>query len=231
MIYDLERELRSQSYIIYGVDRRFFSFWENPSILLIPCAKYTLILTRLPFPSTYYFHGIVENSAADARTCSQLLNDGSESGKDIKMPPLFWMNTYRLARSLHFSNADDAEVHRPLRLIEQQMEESGEYGSMVAKMREQLNYYLRMPPKNKTFEPSLLCASFQKPYVEYYNFGMFCFILYKYAAVWQMIILTDPLFFDRPRCIWISSGIRAAMLNLSFLMNWMMRNFLLFRFS
>ena len=85
----------------------------------------------------------------------------------------------RLARSLHFSNADDAEVHRPLRLIEQQMEESGEYGSMAAKMREQLNYYLRMPPKNKTFEPSLLRASFQNPYVEYYNFGMFCFILYK----------------------------------------------------
>ena len=40
------------------------------------------------------------------------------------MPPLLWKNTYRLARSLHFSNADDAEVQRTLRLIEQQMEES-----------------------------------------------------------------------------------------------------------
>ena len=176
------------------------------------CAKHTiyllLILTRLP--STYYFHGIVENSAADARKCSQLLNDGSESGKDIKMPPLiFWKNIYRLARSLHFSNADDAEVHRPLRLIEQHMEESGEYGSMAAKMREQLNYYLRMPPKNETFEPSLLRASFQNPYVEYYNFGMFCFILYK--AVRSSLIndypRRSPFFFsDRPRCIRISTA-------------------------
>ena len=97
-----------------------------------------------------------------------------ESGKDIKMmPPLLWKNTYRLARSLHFSNADDAEVQRTLRLIEQQMEESGEYGSMAVKMMEQLNYYLRRPPKNKMFEPSLLRASFQHPYIEYYNFGMF----------------------------------------------------------
>ena len=124
-----------------------------------------------------------------------------ESGKDnIKiMPPLLWKNTYRLARSLHFSNADDAEVHRTLRLIEQQMEESGEYGSMAAKMREQLNYYLRMPPKNKMFEPSLLRASFQNPYIEYYNFGMFascCCISY---AADDYSHNRSPFVSDRPR--------------------------------
>ena len=120
-------------------------------------------------------------------------------GKDIKMFPLLWKNTYRLARSLHFSNADDAEVHRTLRLIEQQMEESGEYGSMAAKMREQLNYYLRMPPKNKMFEPSLLRASFQNPYIEYYNFGMFascCCISY---AADDYSHNRSPFVSDRPR--------------------------------
>jgi len=204
MIYDDLEESKAE--IIRAI---FFQLSRKPldTSLYVCAQKHTiyllLILTRLP--STYYFHGIVENSAADARKCSQLLNDGSESGKDIKMLPLiFWKNIYRLARSLHFSNADDAEVHRPLRLIEQHMEESGEYGSMAARMREQLNYYLRMPPKNKTFEPSLLRASFQNPYVEYYNFGMFCFILYK--AVRSSLIndypRRSPLFFsDRPRCI------------------------------
>lgn len=78
---------------------------------------------------------------------------------------------YRLARSLHFGDAEDAEVHYPLNLIEQQLEESGEYGPMATKMREQLNYYLRKPSNNEKFEPSLLRASFQNPYVEYYNFG------------------------------------------------------------
>jgi hypothetical protein len=74
---------------------------------------------------------------------------------------------YRLARSLHFGDAEDAEVHYPLNLIEQQLEESGEYGPMATKMREQLNYYLRKPSNNEKFEPSLLRASFQNPYVEY----------------------------------------------------------------
>jgi len=130
----------------------------------------------------YYEMGDYENSAADARKCPQLLmgsmamkikeaHDRGESGKDIKMPPLVWKNMYRLARSLHFGDAEDAEVHYPLNLIEQQLEESGEYGPMAAKMREQLNYYLRMPSNNEKFEPSLLRASFQNPYVEYYNFG------------------------------------------------------------
>jgi hypothetical protein len=78
MIYDLERELRFQSY--------FFSKPLDTSYTLCKIHSH-----RLPFSSTYYFHVIVENSAADARKCSQLLNDGSESGKE--MPLLFWKNT------------------------------------------------------------------------------------------------------------------------------------------
>ena len=98
--------------------------------------------------------------------------DRGESGKDIKLPPLAWKNIYRMARALHFDNATDAEVNSALHTIEK-TEESGEYGPMAAKMREQLEFYRQMPPNNKEFEPSLLRASFQNPYVEYYNFGTF----------------------------------------------------------
>ena len=122
----------------------------------------------------------VENSAAYARKCSALLMESmavkikaaQDKGKDIKMPPLAWKNTYRIARAKHFGNAPDAEVLNALHLIEK-TEDSGEYGSMAAKMREQLNYYGDMPSSNEEFEPSLLRASFQNPYIEYYNFGTF----------------------------------------------------------
>ena len=77
-----------------------------------------------------------------------------------------------MARAQHFGNATDAEVHNALNLIEK-TEDSGEYGPMASKMREQLNYYQRMPSNNIEFEPSLLRASFQNPYDEYYNFGTF----------------------------------------------------------
>ena len=156
----------------------------------------------------------VDNSAADARKCSQLLmestgrkikaaHDGGESSKDIKMPQLLWKNTYRLARALHFGNAEDSEVHYPLHLIEQQSEESGEYGSMATKMRKQLDYYLRMPSNNKEFEPPLLRASFQNPYVEYYNFGTFALFIVsqrcnKYCSL-TIINLPPPPFLYRPR--------------------------------
>ncbi len=98
--------------------------------------------------------------------------DRGESHKDIKMPPLAWKNLYRVARAKHFANEADAEVHYPLHLIEKE-KDSGEYGSMASKMREQLNYYRDMPSSNEEFEPSLLRASFQNPYIEYYNFGTF----------------------------------------------------------
>ena len=129
----------------------------------------------------------VENATTDARKCVQLLmesmgtkiklaHDRDESG-DIKLPPMAWKNFYRVARALHFDNAEDAEVHHALHLLEKQTDNE-EYAAMATKMREHLNYYLQMPPPNVEFEPSLLRASYQNPYVEYYNFGTFTVVVY-----------------------------------------------------
>jgi hypothetical protein len=92
----------------------------------------------------------------------------------MKLPPLFYKNLYRAARALHYDNADSNKVINALQeLLEISIEEdAGEYRNMAAKLKEQLNYYLQMPPKNDMFQPSLLRASFQNPYVEYYPFGM-----------------------------------------------------------
>ena len=130
--------------------------------------------------------------------------DRGESGKDVKLPPLAWKNTYRMARAMHFGDATDAEVNHALHTIET-TEGSGEYGSMAAKMREQLDYYRRMPSNNKEFEPSLLRASFQNPYVEYYNFGTFAVIVavdievFRSRILMTIIDLPPPLFFLRSR--------------------------------
>ena len=107
-------------------------------------------------------------------------HDRGESHEDIKLSPLAWKNLYRVARAKHFGNAADAEVHYPLHVIEE-AKDSGEYGPMASKMRGQLNYYRDMPSSNEKFEPSLLRASFQDPYIEYYNFGMFA-ISCSYSA-------------------------------------------------
>ena len=66
-------------------------------------------------------------------------HDRGESHEDIKLSPLAWKNLYRVARAKHFGNEADAEVHYPLHVIEE-AEDSGEYGQMATKMRDQLNY-------------------------------------------------------------------------------------------
>ena len=90
-------------------------------------------------------------------------HDRGEPGKDIKMPPLVWKNMYRLARSLHFGNAEDAEVHYPLHLIEKKLEESREYGPMATKMREQLNYYLVCLRTTKSLNHHCYVLRFKTP--------------------------------------------------------------------
>jgi hypothetical protein len=75
----------------------FDFFWaprvHNTSCYSFQGNNYSFSLLAFDFP------GIVENAAADARKCSQLLmgsmamkikeaHDRGESGKDIKMPPL-----------------------------------------------------------------------------------------------------------------------------------------------
>lgn len=125
-------------------------------------------------------HQMIENSIVDAQNAAQMImeswgksikaaHDRGESG-DIKMPSLIQKNIFRKARAMHFCNAEDSEIHDTLHLLEKD-QDCGEYASMAAKMREQLNYYLNMPSSNNGFEPWLLRASFQNPYFEYYNFG------------------------------------------------------------
>ncbi|KAL7553951.1 hypothetical protein ACHAWF_017877 [Thalassiosira exigua] len=132
----------------------------------------------------YYEMGDYENAAADARKCCQLLMEsmgrrikvahdhGIPTPTDeIKLPPLVWKNWWRLARALHFSNAEDSEVHYALHVLEKQDEDEC-FKLKASKMREHLNYYRNTThPKNENFQPTLLRASFQNPYIEYYNFG------------------------------------------------------------
>lgn len=129
-----------------------------------------------------------DNAAVDARKCCQLLmesegrklkaaHDAGETG-EFELPPLVWKNWWRLARALHFGGAPDAEVHYVLHLMDKGGS-NGEWSKKASEMRDNLEYYrgesVGLPPlragAGKTFEPSLLRASFQNPYVEYYNFG------------------------------------------------------------
>ena len=126
---------------------------------------------------------IIENSAIDARKavhlCMEIMgrkiasaHERGDVGADITLPSISYKNMYRLARALHFSNADDSEVHYALHLLEKR-DENEEFASKATKLRENLNYYRGMSTSNENtdYEPSLLRASFQDPVVEYYNFG------------------------------------------------------------
>jgi hypothetical protein len=126
----------------------------------------------------------IENAAIDARKAVQLcmeimarkigsVHERGDVGTDITLPPISYKNMYRLARALHFSNADDSEVHYALHLLEEKRGENEEFASKATKLRENLNYYrgISTSNENSDYEPSLLRASFQDPVVEYYNFG------------------------------------------------------------
>lgn len=126
-----------------------------------------------------------DDAAEDARKCCRLLMEsegrktaaaraaGEERG--FALPPLFEKNRWRLARALHFAGAPDAEVHYCLHLME--TTGGGEWPAKAAELRENLNYYRgesfgATPLRSGgSFEPSLLRASLQSSYVEYYNFG------------------------------------------------------------
>lgn len=97
-------------------------------------------------------------------------HDRGESATEFtKLPPMIFKNWWRCARSLHFSNAEDSEVHYVLHLMEKQ-KENEEYATKATNLREQLNYYRGLPSTNDNERP-LLRASLQDPYVQYYNFG------------------------------------------------------------
>ena len=56
---------------------------------------------------------------------------------DIKLPIMSYKNMFRLARALHFSNAEDSEVHYALHMLEKLRDENEEYARTKAtKMRE-----------------------------------------------------------------------------------------------
>lgn len=128
---------------------------------------------------------MLDNAVKEAKKCTQLLmesvgkkikaaHDKDETfpqDQGVKMPPLVSKNMYRMARALHFQNADVSEVMLTLKMMEIQLEEADEYRIMARKMTEQLEYYANMPSKNKAFQPTMLRARFQSPYVEYYGFG------------------------------------------------------------
>lgn len=158
--------------------------------LICYCGKWKLWMfyTHLSYPRLdiiYYCKILLDNAVKEAKKCTQLLmesvgkkikaaHDKDETfpqDQGVKMPPLVWKNMYRMARALHFQNADVSEVMLTLKMMENQLEEADEYRIMARKMREQLEYYANMPSKNKAFQPSMLRARFQSPYVEYYGFG------------------------------------------------------------
>ena len=229
-----------RNFLAHGVCRRAFK----------------LNVYSLPTPNTL----MIENSVIDAQKAAQMIMESwSKSNKvahdrgesiDIKMPPLINKNIFRKARAMHFGNAEDSEIHYALHLLEKD-QECGEYASMAAKMRGQLNYYLSMPSANKAFEPWLLRASFQNPYFEYYNFGKSALffshfvktITPEYNNVNTKKSRTHKNSLSRftPHSLLLFQammnqnlyykGMKAAMPNLSFLMTWMMMNFHLFLFS